>query len=56
MSTTAQLRDKAERCRRLVRGVDDPLTTKLLAALVAALAEIYAAEADEQAAEEAPRQ
>jgi hypothetical protein len=41
--TTAQLRDKAERCRRLARGVDDPLTTKL------------AAEADEQAAEEAPR-
>ena len=50
MSTTAQLRDQAERCRRLVRGVDDPLTTKLLAAF----AEIYAA--DEQAAEEAPRQ
>ena len=47
-STTAQLRDEAERCRRLARGVDDPLTTKLLAAL----AEIYAAEADEQAAEE----
>jgi hypothetical protein len=51
ISTTAQLRDQAERCRRLVRGVDDPLSTKLLAAL----AEIYAAEADEQAAEEAPR-
>ena len=48
MSTTAQLRDQAERCRRLVRGVDDPLTTKLLAAL--------AAEANEQAAEEALRQ
>ena len=51
LSTTAQLRDQAERCRRLARGVDDPLTTKLLAAL----AETYAAEADEQAAEEAPR-
>ena len=52
ISTTAQLRDQAGRCRRLVRGVDDPLTTKLLAAL----AEIYAAEADERAAEEALRQ
>ena len=51
LSTTAQLRDQAERCRRLARGVDDPLTTKLLAAI----AETYAAEADEQAAEEAPR-
>jgi hypothetical protein len=50
--TASQLRDKAERCRLLARGVDDPLTTKLLAAL----AEIYAADADEQAAEEAPRQ
>jgi hypothetical protein len=50
--TAAQLRDKAERCRLLARRVDDPLTTKLLAAL----AEIYAADADEQAAEEAPRQ
>jgi hypothetical protein len=49
--TTAQLGDKAERCRRLARGVDDPLTTKLLAAL----AETDAAEAGEQAAEEAPR-
>jgi hypothetical protein len=48
--TTAQLGDKAERGRRLARG-GDPLTTKLLAAL----AETYAAEADEQAAEEAPR-
>jgi hypothetical protein len=44
MMTTAQLRDAAERCRRLARGIDDPLTTKLLAGL----AEIYAADADEQ--------
>ena len=51
-STTAQLRDQAERCRRLARGVGDPLTTKLLAAL----AETYAAEPDERAAEEALRQ
>ena len=51
MTTAAQLGDKAKRCRRLARGVDDPLTTKLLAAL----AETYAAEADEQAAEGAPR-
>jgi hypothetical protein len=51
-STTAQLRDKAERCRRLARGKYDPLTTKLLAAL----GEINAADADVQAAEEAPRQ
>ena len=42
--TTAQLRDAAERCRRLARGIGDPLTTELLAAL----AEIYAADADEQ--------
>jgi hypothetical protein len=46
--TTAQLRAEAEHCRRLVGGIDDPLTTKLLAAL----AEIYATEADEQAASE----
>jgi hypothetical protein len=42
--TTAQLRDAAERCRRHARGIGDPLTTTLLAAL----AEIYAADADEQ--------
>ena len=42
--TTAQLRDAAERCRRLAHGIGDPLTTKLLAGL----AEIYAADADEQ--------
>ena len=52
ISTTAQLRDQADRCRRLARGVGDPLTTKLLAAL----AETYAAEPDERAAEEALRQ
>jgi hypothetical protein len=46
--TTAQLRDEAERCRRLARGIGDPLTTKLLAAL----AEKYATEADEQVASE----
>jgi hypothetical protein len=51
ISTTAQLRDKAERCRRLARGIDDPLTTQRLTAL----AEGYAAEADEQVARE-PRQ
>ena len=44
MLTTAQLRDEAARCRRLARGIGDPLTTELLAAL----AEIYAADADEQ--------
>jgi hypothetical protein len=44
MMTTAQLRDAAERCRRLAHGVGDPLTTELLAVL----AEIYAADADEQ--------
>jgi hypothetical protein len=44
MMTTVQLRDAAERCRRLARGIDDPLTTKILAGL----AEIYAADADEQ--------
>jgi hypothetical protein len=43
MMTTAQLRDAAERCRRLAHGVGDPLTTELLAVL----AEIYA-DADEQ--------
>jgi hypothetical protein len=42
--TTAQLRDAAERCRRVAHGIDDPWTTKLLAGL----AEIYAADADEQ--------
>jgi hypothetical protein len=31
--TTAQHRGEAERCRRLARGINDPLTTKLLAAL-----------------------
>jgi hypothetical protein len=46
--TTAQLRDEAEHCRRLARGNGDPFTTKLLAAL----AEIYATEADEQVASE----
>ena len=46
--TTAQLRDEAARCRRLARGIGDPLTTKLLAAL----AETYAAEADELVASE----
>ena len=46
--TAAQLRDEAERCRRLARGISDPLTTKLLAAL----AEIYATGADEQVASE----
>jgi hypothetical protein len=46
--TTTQLREKAESCRRLARGIDDPLTTQLFAAL----AEIYAAEADEQVANE----
>jgi hypothetical protein len=44
--TTAQLRDEAEHCRRLAGGRNDPLTTELLAAL----AEIYATEADEQVA------
>jgi hypothetical protein len=53
ISTTAQLRDEDERCRRLARGINDPLTTQRLAAL----AEVYTAEADEQAAaEEASRQ
>jgi hypothetical protein len=33
MMTTARLRDAAERCRRLARGIGDPLTTTLLAAL-----------------------
>jgi hypothetical protein len=46
--TTAELRDEAEYCRCLARGTNDPLTTKLLAAL----AEIYAAQADEQVASE----
>jgi hypothetical protein len=46
--TTAQLRGEAERCRRLARGINDPLTMKLLAAP----AEIYATEADEQVASE----
>ena len=50
--TTAQLRDEAARCRRLARGIGDPLTTTLLAAL----AEIYAAEADEQVASETREQ
>jgi hypothetical protein len=50
--TTAQLRDAAERCRRLARGIGDPLTTTLLAAL----AEIYATEADEQIASETREQ
>jgi hypothetical protein len=49
--TTAQLRDEAEHCRRLARGINDPLTTKLLAAL----AEIYSTEADEQVAGEIRR-
>jgi hypothetical protein len=44
--TTVHLRDEAEHCRRLAGGRNDPLTTKLLAAL----AEIYATEADEQVA------
>jgi hypothetical protein len=46
--TTAQLKDAAERCRRLASGIGDPLTMELLAAL----AEIYATEADEQVASE----
>jgi len=46
--TTAQLRDEAAHRHRLARGINDPLTTKLLAAL----AEIYATEADEQVASE----
>ena len=46
--TAAQLRDEAEHCRRLAGGISDPLTTKLLAAL----AEIYATEADEEVASE----
>ena len=50
--TTAQLRDEAEHCRRLAGGKSDPLTTKLLAAL----AEIYATEADEQVASETREQ
>ena len=44
--TTAQLRDEAEHCRRLAGGRNDPLTTKLLAAL----AGTDATEADEQVA------
>jgi hypothetical protein len=48
MMTTAQLRDAAERCRRLARGIGDPLTTELLAGL----AEVYETEADEQVASE----
>ena len=44
--TTARLRDEAEHCRRLARGINDPLTTKLLAVL----AERYSTEADEQVA------
>ncbi len=46
MLTTAQLRDEAARCRRLARGIGDPLTTELLAAL----AEVCAREADEKVA------
>jgi hypothetical protein len=46
--TIAQLRNEAEHCRRLAGGINDALTTKLLAAL----AEIYATEADEQVASE----
>ena len=46
--TTAQLRDEAKHCRRPARGINDPLTTKLLAAL----AEISATEADGQVASE----
>jgi hypothetical protein len=44
--TTARLRDEAEHCRRLAGARNDPLTTKLLAAL----AEIFATEADDQVA------
>jgi hypothetical protein len=51
MVTTAQLKEKAEHCRRLARGKNDALTTHLLAAL----AEIFAAEANEQVAEESLR-
>jgi hypothetical protein len=50
--TIAQLRDAAERCHRLARGIGDPLTTTLLAAL----AEIYATEADVQVASETREQ
>jgi hypothetical protein len=46
--TTAQLRDEAGHCRRLAGGINGHLTTKLLAAL----AEIFATGADEQAASE----
>jgi hypothetical protein len=48
MLTTAQLRDEAARCRRLARGIGDPLTTERLAAL----AEVYATRADEQVTSE----
>jgi hypothetical protein len=44
--TTAQPRDEAEHCRRLPPRISDPLTKKLLAAF----AEIYSTEADEQVA------
>jgi hypothetical protein len=46
--TTAQLRDQAERCRRLARGIDDTFAAQRLTAL----ANEYAAEADKQAANE----
>jgi hypothetical protein len=46
--TTAQLRDKVERCRRLARGVNDTVATQRLVAL----ADECTAEADKQAAHE----
>lgn len=49
--TTRSLETRPSAAAASLVGVDDPLTTKLLAAL----AETYAAEADEQAAEETPR-
>jgi hypothetical protein len=47
-TTTAQFRDKAERCCRLARGVNDTVATQRLGDL----ADEYPAEADKQAADE----
>jgi hypothetical protein len=47
-TTIAELRDKAERCRRLARGVSDTVATQRLSEL----ADEYTAEADKQAANE----
>jgi hypothetical protein len=48
MLTSAELRAEAERCRRLARGISDPLTISRLGEL----ASNYAAEADRQDAKE----